>query len=175
MTWDELHGVLRASGATAAAPTWDPASAGFPNTNPTITGVAYDSRAVERGGVFVALKGLHADGTAFVRQALDRGAAAIVSEEPPSPGVAVPWAVVNDARLALERAEATRAQAARDLQVTRSRLALLPDLPVGAGSGGAPTATAVATGNAQPTTGQAGGTTAAAATAGSATQTGARQ
>ena len=85
---------------------------------------------------------------------------------------------LNDARLALERAEATRAQAARDLQVTRSRLALLPDLPVGAGSGGAPTATAVATGNAQPTTGagtQAGGTTAAAATAGGATQTGARQ
>jgi outer membrane protein TolC len=86
---------------------------------------------------------------------------------------------LNDARLALERAEATRAQAARDLQVTRSRLALLPDLPVGAGSGGAPTATAVATGNAQPTTGaagtQTGGTTAAAATAGGATQTGARQ
>jgi outer membrane protein len=86
---------------------------------------------------------------------------------------------LNDARLALERAEATRAQAARDLQVTRSRLALLPDLPIGAGSGGAPTATAVATGNAQPTTGAAGtqaaGTTAGAAAAGGATQTGARQ
>ncbi len=40
---------------------------------------------------------------------------------------------LNDARLALERAEATRAQAARDLQVSRSRLALLPDLPLGAG------------------------------------------
>ena len=85
---------------------------------------------------------------------------------------------LNDARLALERAEATRAQAARDLQVTRSRLALLPDLPLGAGSGGAPTATAVATGNAQPTTGAAGtqvGAAAGAGTAGGATQTGARQ
>jgi outer membrane protein len=85
---------------------------------------------------------------------------------------------LNDARLALERAEATRAQAARDLQVTRSRLALLPDLPVGAGSGGAATATAVATGNAQPVAGgtqATGATTAGAGTAGGATQTGARQ
>ncbi len=85
---------------------------------------------------------------------------------------------LNDARLALERAEATRAQAARDLQVTRSRLALLPDLPVGAGSGGAATATAVATGNAQPTTGAAHAGRrdhSCRGTAGGATQTGARQ
>jgi UDP-N-acetylmuramoyl-L-alanyl-D-glutamate--2,6-diaminopimelate ligase len=118
MTWDELRAVLRASGVIRtdaasstldpaaqtwdpAAPTWDPALAGLPNPNPTITGVAYDSRTVERGAVFVALKGLHADGTAFVRQALDRGAAAIVSEHPPPPGFPLPWTVVKDARLAL--------------------------------------------------------------------------
>ncbi len=86
---------------------------------------------------------------------------------------------LNDARLALERAEASRAQAARDLQVTRSRLALLPDLPVGGGSGGGgATASAVASGAAQPTGAMtaAGGTTAAGAgTAGSGTQTGVRQ
>lgn len=87
---------------------------------------------------------------------------------------------LNDARLALERAEASRAQAARDLQVTRSRLALLPDLPVGggSGSGGGATASAVASGAAQPTGAMtaAGGTTAAGAgTAGSGTQTGVRQ
>ena len=57
---------------------------------------------------------------------------------------------LNDARLALERAEATRAQAARDLQVTRSRLALLPDLPLGGGVSAGATGTAVATGAAQP-------------------------
>ncbi len=62
---------------------------------------------------------------------------------------------LNDARLALERAGAARAQAARDLQVTRSRLALLTDLPVGAGSGGGATAAGVASGAAQPTTGSA--------------------
>jgi outer membrane protein TolC len=63
---------------------------------------------------------------------------------------------LNDARLALERAEAERSQAARDLQVTRARLALLPDLPLGSVTGGGATATAVATGAAQP--GQAGAT-----------------
>lgn len=45
---------------------------------------------------------------------------------------------LNDARLALERASVDRAQAARDLQVARARLALLPDLPLvpaGAGAG----------------------------------------
>lgn len=38
-----------------------------------------------------------------------------------------------DSRLALESAEANRAQAARDLQVARARLALLPNLPLSAG------------------------------------------
>jgi outer membrane protein TolC len=39
---------------------------------------------------------------------------------------------LSDARLLLQRADATRAQAARDLQVARARVALLPDLPIGA-------------------------------------------
>lgn len=41
---------------------------------------------------------------------------------------------LSDARLLLEQAQALRAQAARDLQVARARVALLPDLPVTAGS-----------------------------------------
>ena len=40
-----------------------------------------------------------------------------------------------DARLQLQLAEASRAQAARDLQVARARVALLPDLPLGVSSG----------------------------------------
>ena len=39
---------------------------------------------------------------------------------------------LSDARLLLQQAEANRAQAARDLQVARARMALLPDLPLGA-------------------------------------------
>ena len=39
---------------------------------------------------------------------------------------------LSDARLLLQQAEVNRAQAARDLQVARARMALLPDLPIGA-------------------------------------------
>jgi len=66
-----------------------------------VTGVAYDSRRVETGNVFVALKGTHADGTAFATQAIDRGAAAIVSGQPAPRDARVPWIPVADARLAL--------------------------------------------------------------------------
>jgi len=41
---------------------------------------------------------------------------------------------LSDSRLLLQQAEANRAQAARDLQVARARVALLPDLPLGAGA-----------------------------------------
>lgn len=44
---------------------------------------------------------------------------------------------LSDSRLALRQAEANRATAARDLQVARVRLALLPDLPAQLGSGAA--------------------------------------
>jgi outer membrane protein TolC len=42
---------------------------------------------------------------------------------------------LSDSRLLLQQAEANRAQAARDLQVARARVALLPDLPLGGGGG----------------------------------------
>jgi outer membrane protein TolC len=55
---------------------------------------------------------------------------------------------LSDARLLLEQAQANRAQAARDLQVARAHAALLPDLPLGPGGGGA-TASTTAAGSAQ--------------------------
>jgi UDP-N-acetylmuramoyl-L-alanyl-D-glutamate--2,6-diaminopimelate ligase len=96
MTWAELHAVMRGRGLVSGAdgPLAD-ASAGL------VTGVSYDSRRVQSGHVFVALKGQRADGTSFAREAIDRGVAAVVSEEPAPPDVRVPWAVVEDARLAL--------------------------------------------------------------------------
>jgi UDP-N-acetylmuramoyl-L-alanyl-D-glutamate--2,6-diaminopimelate ligase len=96
MTWADLHGVLRGRGLLRGDDARHAeAAAGV------ITGIAYDSRAVVSGQVFVALKGQHADGASFVQQALDRGAAAIVSEQPAPPDVRVPWAIVENARLAL--------------------------------------------------------------------------
>ena len=66
------------------------------------TGVTHDSRRVGPGAVFVALRGLKADGAAFAPQAIAAGAAAVVARAPPPhPTSSVPWIVVNDARLAL--------------------------------------------------------------------------
>ena len=65
------------------------------------TGVAYDSRRVVPGMVFVAVPGLKADGLQFVSQAITSGAAAIVAEQPAPSPAPVPWVVVTSARLAL--------------------------------------------------------------------------
>jgi UDP-N-acetylmuramoyl-L-alanyl-D-glutamate--2,6-diaminopimelate ligase len=67
----------------------------------TCSGVAYDSRAVTNGAIFVALRGANADGAVFAPQAIAAGAAAVVAEQPSATPVAVPWIVVPDARLAL--------------------------------------------------------------------------
>jgi len=96
MTWSELHGVLRGRGLIRADDGLRADAAVG-----AVTGVSYDSRTVTTGQVFVALRGQHADGTAFARQAIERGAAAIVSEQAAPEGVRVPWAMVEDARLAL--------------------------------------------------------------------------
>jgi UDP-N-acetylmuramoyl-L-alanyl-D-glutamate--2,6-diaminopimelate ligase len=66
-----------------------------------IAAIAYDSRRVIPGSLFVALKGLKADGGTFVDQAVSRGAKAIVSEAANPGTIAVPWITVRDARLAL--------------------------------------------------------------------------
>jgi UDP-N-acetylmuramoyl-L-alanyl-D-glutamate--2,6-diaminopimelate ligase len=66
-----------------------------------IAGVAYDSRTVGRGDVFVALRGLKADGLAFVPQAVSRGAALVISEHAKTSDGATPWIRVRDGRLAL--------------------------------------------------------------------------
>ncbi len=63
-----------------------------------VTGVCSDSRTLQRGEVFVALRGLHCDGTQFVADAMARGARAIVAECPIK-GVSV--LVVPNARAAL--------------------------------------------------------------------------
>jgi UDP-N-acetylmuramoyl-L-alanyl-D-glutamate--2,6-diaminopimelate ligase len=93
---DRLHGALRGRGLIRA----DDALRAEAAVG-AVSGIAYDSRTVTPGQVFVALKGLHADGTSFARQAIERGAAAVVSEEAAPDGIRVPWAIVEDARLAI--------------------------------------------------------------------------
>ncbi|MBM4273245.1 MAG: UDP-N-acetylmuramoyl-L-alanyl-D-glutamate--2,6-diaminopimelate ligase [Deltaproteobacteria bacterium] len=66
-----------------------------------IPGVAYHSRDVVPGGIFVALKGHRTDGHRFISQSISLGAKVIVTEEDlePAPGVTVVRA--PQARLAL--------------------------------------------------------------------------
>ena len=65
--------------------------------------VVCDSRKVQSGALFFALHGAQADGNAFIRDALARGAVAIASEQTPAetgPSSAA-WIRVPDARKAL--------------------------------------------------------------------------
>jgi UDP-N-acetylmuramoyl-L-alanyl-D-glutamate--2,6-diaminopimelate ligase len=64
-----------------------------------IHAVTHDSRKASALSLFVAIRGLVADGNGFVDAALRKGAAAIVSEAAPRAGV--PWIQVPDAREAL--------------------------------------------------------------------------
>ena len=73
----------------------------------TVTAVTYDSRQAGPGAVFVALRGVNADGASFARDALNRGAVAVVSEVSAPSGVTQPWIQVPDARLSLAALSAT--------------------------------------------------------------------
>ncbi|MBR7178895.1 MAG: UDP-N-acetylmuramoyl-L-alanyl-D-glutamate--2,6-diaminopimelate ligase [Oscillospiraceae bacterium] len=61
--------------------------------------VAYDSRRVQRGGLFVAVTGFAADGNRFIPMALEKGAAVIVTAKKPEGDV--PYVLVESDRQAL--------------------------------------------------------------------------
>ena len=46
-----------------------------------IEGIAYDSRVVKKGFLFVAIKGLSVDGHAFIKDVISKGAAGVVTEK----------------------------------------------------------------------------------------------
>lgn len=64
-----------------------------------ISMVAYDSRRVERGGLFVAISGFASDGNRFIPMALEKGAVVIVTAKRPQEEV--PYVLVEADRLAL--------------------------------------------------------------------------
>jgi len=75
--------------------------------NPGVSGVEYDSRKVQPGDVFVAMRGEASDGNRFIDKAIAAGAVAVVTDsaaEKPRPGVA--WAQVPHGRRALARLSA---------------------------------------------------------------------
>ena len=46
-----------------------------------ITDIAYDSRKVQPGGMFVAVTGFATDGNRFIPMAMEKGAAVIVTDK----------------------------------------------------------------------------------------------
>ncbi len=97
MTWADVQAVLGDRGLFTPSGL-DPTAR---RPSGALTGITYDSRRVRPGDVFVALKGQHADGMAFVRQAIEQGAVGVISHDQRPADVVVPWATVDDARLAL--------------------------------------------------------------------------
>ena len=65
-----------------------------------IPNVSYDSRTIQPGDLFVAMRGFAADGHAFIGRAAAAGAAAVVCEEPPADGT-VPYVQVENSRRSL--------------------------------------------------------------------------
>ena len=64
-----------------------------------ITSVAYDSRKVEKGGMFVAITGFASDGNRFIPMAMEKGAVAVLTTKKPK--VDIPYVLVDNERLAL--------------------------------------------------------------------------
>lgn len=71
--------------------------------NPVISGICADSRTLQRGELFVAIKGDRHDGHAFIPRVLEKGAAALVVEDLPPllPREKVALVQVKNSRLAL--------------------------------------------------------------------------
>ncbi|MGB8344057.1 MAG: UDP-N-acetylmuramoyl-L-alanyl-D-glutamate--2,6-diaminopimelate ligase [Ktedonobacteraceae bacterium] len=69
-----------------------------------ITMLAYDSRAVRPGALFIAVPGTHTDGRLYIAEAARRGAVAAIGEALP-PGIAhslsIPYIEVGDIRITL--------------------------------------------------------------------------
>ena len=78
-----------------------------------VTSIAYDSRTVKPGALFVALKGHAQDGHHFIKDAVSKGAVAVVSELPPAsfagqqPDRIAAGIQVPDSRQALSRLAVT--------------------------------------------------------------------
>ena len=108
--WNSTE-IANAVGVAAPARTWN------------VSGVSIDSRTLEKGDLFVALKGPNRDAQAFVANALANGAAgALVAEPPANLNTDAPLLVVKDTQVALEKLGAASREGceARRIAVTGS-------------------------------------------------------
>jgi len=73
----------------------------FPGAKQTFTSVHTDSRTVQPGGLFFALKGAETDGHRYLADAVARGATGVVVERPPAGAAAAEVLLVPDTWAAL--------------------------------------------------------------------------
>lgn len=72
------------------------------SANPIIGSLVYDSRSVEPGSCFFAVRGTQSDGHTYIASAIERGAVAVVCESMPEERVdGVSYAVVEDSNIAM--------------------------------------------------------------------------
>ncbi len=72
------------------------------NHNPEVVSLTYDSRSVERGALFFAVRGTQSDGHNYIASAIERGATAIVCEQLPQQlNYEVCYVVVEDSNIAM--------------------------------------------------------------------------
>ena len=72
------------------------------SANPVVGSLTYDSRAVEQGACFFAVRGTQSDGHRYIASAIERGAVAIICEEMPESRVeGVSYVKVEDSNIAM--------------------------------------------------------------------------
>ncbi len=70
------------------------------DSNIDITGIAYDSRKVKPGNLFVCIKGFQVDGHSYISQAIENGAVCVIIEQDIT-SVSIPTIQVENSRYAL--------------------------------------------------------------------------
>lgn len=73
--------------------------ASYQGSNPEITSIENDNRKVQKGSLFICIKGYTVDGHDYAESAVNNGAAAILAEKPLS--LTVPVIIVNDTTRAM--------------------------------------------------------------------------
>ena len=72
------------------------------NNNPVVSALTYDSRTVESGSCFFAVRGTQSDGHNYISSAIERGASVIVCEEMPTTRIEhISYVMVEDSNIAM--------------------------------------------------------------------------
>jgi len=66
-----------------------------------IAALAYDSRQIAPGGLFIAVPGTHTDGRSFLADAAQRGAVAALGPQTETSDLPLPYIEVDDVRITL--------------------------------------------------------------------------